>query len=178
MRFTTADSAARAYLELAERVGSPKSARLSVTAGRAFAARCPRCAGTDRVLGAPRGGERVLRCRRCGAPWPHEAVEIPASLAGPRDVGARERQLADVATLGVLIGKLGVWERRVLMLYATKGFSLETLAEECARRWPRRLGGWSRHRVRMDLRDARQALERRLRRAGLLEASPVDVPEV
>lgn len=172
VRFFTADAAARAYLELLEREGSPKGARLTVSAGRSFAASCPACGGLQRILGAPRGGERVPRCARCGARWPHEDVEVPAGLVmGGRKVGARERQLANVATLGVLVGKLKTWERRVLLLYATRAYSLEALTEECARRWPRRLDGWSLYRVRSDLRDARQALERQLRRAGMLEGA-------
>lgn len=170
MRFTGADHAARAYLTLLERASSPRSASLTVTAGRSYAARCPKCRCTDRVAGSSRYGEPIQRCRRCAWPWPTELVEVPRSALGSGGRhDARERQLLTLASLGLYLAKLGTWRRRTLLLYATGAYSVDALAEECARRWPRRVEGWSRYRVTCDLREARQRLERELRRAGVLE---------
>lgn len=171
MRFFGADHAARAYLTLLERASSPRGASLTVTAGRSYAPRCPKCRCTDRVAGSSKHGEPIQRCRRCAFAWPFADVEVPRSAmgSGGRHDG-RERQLLTMASLGVYVSKLTTWQKRTLLLYATGAYSVDALAEECARRWPRRIGGWARYRVACDLREARQRLERELRRAGVLEA--------
>lgn len=122
------------------------------------------------MAGSSKHGEPIQRCRRCAWPWPHEDVEVPRSAlgSGGRHDG-RERQILTLTSLGVYLGRLTTWQRRTLLLYATGAYSLDDLAAECARRWPRRCAGWSLHRVRCDLREARVRLERELRRAGVLE---------
>lgn len=170
MQFTGADHAARAYLTLLERVSSPRSGSLTVTAGRSYARSCPKCRSTDRVSGSSKHGEPIQRCRRCAWPWPSELVEVPrSSFTGGRRDG-RERALNAMTSLGIYLSKLGIWERRTLLLYATQSYSLDDLAQECAQRWPRRAESWSLWRVRCDLREARVRLERELRRAGVLAA--------
>lgn len=170
MRFFGADHAARCYLALLERASSPRSPSPTVTAGRSYAAKCPRCRCADRVAGSSKHGEPIQRCRRCSWPWPYADVEVPRSAlgAGGRHDG-RERQLLALASLGLYLGKLTTWQKRALLLYATGAYSVGNLARECARRWPRRREGWSRYRVTCDLREARVRLDRELRRAGVLE---------
>jgi len=169
--FTGADHACRCYLTLLERASSPRSASLTVTAGRSYARCCPKCRSVDRVAGSSKHGEPIQRCRRCAWPWPFLDVEVPRSAMGSR--GRRdglERVLNTMASLAIYLGKLGIWERRVLLLYSTGAYSIPELAQECARRWPRRSDGWAVHRVRGDLASARVRLERELKRADVLEA--------
>jgi hypothetical protein len=89
-------------------------------------------------------------------------------IAGGRAI-SYEAALLNLATLGAIFGRLGIWERRVLLLAAVGDLSLAAIVEECARRWPWRTQAWTLYRVRSDLRDARSRLEDLLRRRGMLE---------
>lgn len=169
MKFRSPDDAAREYLRLGGALAAPRAQCLTVTAGEKPADSCPRCQGIDSFVGHDRRhGTELLRCYRCGTPWPIEIAEVPRQrIDGGRRGGAEER-MARLTTLGMILGRLGTWERRTLLLACCGDLSLPAIASECARRWPRRAVPWSQYRVRSDLEAARDRLEKLLRRAGLL----------
>lgn len=169
MRFRDADSAAREYLRLLARLGSPVSQRLTVTAGAKPANFCPGCKSIESFVGRDKNrGTDLLRCQRCGRPWPIVLAEVPRQ----RIDGARHRAIedchVDFATLGTLLGMLPIWERRLLLLVAPGNLSLARVEGECRKLWPWRSHPWSQYRIRADLHSARARLEKILGRRGLL----------
>lgn len=139
--------------------------------GESFAARCRRCGhGERRELNARTTGW-TWRCARCGAPWQREQIEVVRGSVqtSRRGAGGLERRLADLGTLGVLLGRLGRWQRACLLLYVARGLSAAAIAEELERRHPRAATRpASAIACGRALAEARRDLERRLRRAGLL----------
>lgn len=170
MRFRSADHAAREYLRLRGKVGAPAAQRLTVTAGEKPADFCPGCKGVDSFVGRDKAtGTEVLRCYKCGRPWPIEVAEVPRQRIDGGRRGGTEERLASLATIGTLLARLGLWEKRTLLLYAPGDLSLERMVDDCVARWPRRDEPWTIYRVRADLRAAREKLERMLQQRGLLE---------
>lgn len=170
MKFRDPDSAAREYLRLRGILGSPKAQRLTVTAGEKPADFCPGCKGIESFVGKDKDtGSELLRCLRCGRPWPIVTAEVPRQRVDGGTKGGTETRLAELATLGTILSRLGVWERRLLLLVAPGDLSLDRVEAECRRRWPWRAEPWSLYRIRGDLGAAREKLEKLLRRRGLLE---------
>lgn len=164
MKYADADAAVRRYLELRHRMGSPQAARLTVSLGRSFAKRCPRCAHEHRF----EGRHGVARCSRCGTPWPVEEAEvIRGSVQVTPRQGRRELALGELGLLGRAIDAVPTWPRRALLVYAGLGVPYVRLYEEVKARWPRAPehgAVWWRSRCE----EGREALTRRLRRLGWL----------
>ena len=170
--FRSADDAVETYLRLRERLEAPRGASLTVSWGDSFAAACRRCAHTERRELHTRAEGWSWRCARCGTPWRVESVELPrgaVQLSSRGGAGVLEWQLADLGTVGVLLEKLPRWHRAALLLAVARGLSATLIAEELARLHPRaRTRPGSAYAVGRVLREARQDLEARLARAGLL----------
>jgi len=169
--FSSAEAAVEMYLRMRERLESPRGASLTVSWGESFAAKCRRCGHPERRELHTRADGWSWRCARCGTPWSREAVELVKGSVqtSRRGAGGLERRLADLGTLGVLLGRLGRWQRECLLLHVGRGLSPAGIAEELARLHPRaatRPGNpIAAGRV---LAQARRDLEAGLLRAGLL----------
>lgn len=173
MRFEGPDEAVSRYLELRADLASARgSGSVEVTHRRAD--RCPRCRRT-RAVNAKRRG---LVCARCGAEWPVEELVVgdPAARRRGRKGGAlsRARQgaaLADLATLGVLLGRLGELERFLYVSDVVGVGGLGRIGELARARFPRHAAALNPREVKAKIEAARGRFARKLRRAGLLVVS-------
>jgi hypothetical protein len=168
----SADDAVETYLRLRERLSAPRSASLTVSWGESFASKCRGCGHGERQELNTRAAGWSWRCARCGRPWTVEATELPrgAVQLSPRGGGGVfATQLSDLASLGLMLDRLGRWHRACLLLAVARGLSATLICEHLADRHPRAktrpASAWAVGRL---LREARQDLEARLRRAGLL----------
>jgi GNAT superfamily N-acetyltransferase len=130
--------------------------------------------------------EGVSTLQELGAPleqvprWPRRVLVGYAQLArfegALRSIGVDPRQRRHgVGELAALLGRIPAWERQLMgasaVVLAEHGADLlrrvEVLGVAFRAVFPRRTGGWSTYRVRMDLRDGRRRYEEELERAGV-----------
>jgi hypothetical protein len=184
LAFEHPDDAVAAYARRAAAAGSP--GRASLALGLQWARSCsrPRCSSTTwRAVWLQKERRAEARCVRCHAPWASERVVVgaptttrPVRSKAPRArTGARrDGELAEVASLGLLLARVPPWTRLVYaswVLCPLPGRREALVAAQLEARFP-----WAEHGdgVLEELRacrarpeeDARDALGRRLGERG------------
>jgi hypothetical protein len=121
----------------------------------------------------------IYACSKCGVPWRVEpACVLKHQVQYTTPPTMHDARLTDVATAGVLIGRLPLWHRRIYLEYllgsGAKG-GHEDVYRTMRKRWPRARYRWSEWIIRRLVREARGMLSRKMKRAGLL--APPRVPD-
>jgi hypothetical protein len=120
MKPTHADAVIRAHRDLALRNESPRAQQLSDVQGFRLGDQCLSC----RAGATASNDSAPPKCRRCGAWWPVEAVEVSRTGRRGKRSGARkadhDKGLVEQSTYAKWIGHAGP-DARVLSCYIERG---------------------------------------------------------
>jgi hypothetical protein len=180
--YHSADHAFWRWLELGEALASPSS--IGAVERKLYPLACPDC--DCRIIRTSRRGNYV--CADCDRLWPEHIIqELPNEVdSSPRACSYLDDLLAERSSLAIaLFGRgrapLGKQQARAyFQLYLLEGrrrnveglpWSYYEAAMEGRRRWPRTEKHWTEKIVRTFVARAREKLEQRLDRKGLLEAA-------
>ncbi len=158
MLIESADQAVRAYANLTASLVDPKSSSLREGVRVPAQRRCA-CKSTKwRISESVKLGQRVL-CRHCGKPWPTRFLLDPRTIRGKTDSSTIDQ----VATLGLILSRLSLWEWRVLCTWALwpyGGDRRDEVPRYLRERYPRSRRPTSRRAVADVLHQAREKVQR------------------